>query len=75
MAASEVTPADVARLLGGIKERGPTAANDLRRFMWRIFAFGVRRRLVTSNPAAAFSPRLDAGGTERPRSRALTFDR
>ncbi|MCC7464274.1 MAG: site-specific integrase, partial [Gammaproteobacteria bacterium] len=37
-------------------------------------AFGVRRRLVTSNPAADFSPRLDAGGTERPRSRALSLD-
>jgi hypothetical protein len=27
-----------------------------------------------SNPAADFSPRLDAGGTERPRSRALSSD-
>ncbi|HWL64138.1 MAG TPA: integrase arm-type DNA-binding domain-containing protein [Steroidobacteraceae bacterium] len=74
MAASEVTPADVARLLDCIKGRAPTAANDLLRFTRRIFAFGVRRRLVTSNPAADFSPRLDAGGTERPRSRALSFD-
>lgn len=74
MAASEVTPADVARLLDSIKGRAPTAANDLLRFTRRIFAFGVRRRLVTSNPAADFSPRLDAGGTERPRSRALSFD-
>lgn len=74
MAASEVTPADVARLLDGIKGRAPTAANDLLRFTRRIFAFGVRRRLVTSNPAADFSPRLDAGGTERPRSRALSSD-
>lgn len=74
IAAGEITPADVARLLDGIKERAPTAANDLLRFTRRIFAFGVRRRLVTSNPAADFSPRLDAGGTERPRSRALSFD-
>lgn len=74
MAAREITPADVARLLDGIKGRAPTAANDLLRFTRRIFAFGVRRRLVTSNPAADFSPRLDAGGTERPRSRALNFD-
>ena len=42
--------------------------------MRRIFAFGIRRRFVLSNPAADFSPRLDAGGTERPRSRALGFD-
>jgi len=72
--ASEITPSDIARLLDGIKARAPTAANDLLRFTRRIFAFGVRRRLVTSNPAADFSPRLDAGGTERPRSRALSLD-
>jgi integrase len=34
----------------------------------------VRRRFVPSNPAADFSPRLDAGGTERARSRALNSD-
>jgi integrase len=71
LAASDVTPADVARVLDELKGRAPTAANDLLRFTRRIFAFGVRRRLVTSNPAADFSPRLDAGGTERARSRAL----
>ncbi|MFO1505312.1 MAG: site-specific integrase, partial [Steroidobacteraceae bacterium] len=61
----------VARVLDDLKGRAPTAANDLLRFTRRIFAFGVRRRIVPSNPAADFSPRLDAGGTERPRSRAL----
>lgn len=71
--ACEITPSDIARLLDGIKSRAPSAANDLLRFTRRIFAFGVRRRLVTSNPAADFSPRLDAGGTERPRSRALSL--
>ena len=40
-------------------------------FTRRIFAFGVRRRFLSSNPAADFSPRLDAGGTELPRNRAL----
>ncbi len=72
--ASDITPSDIARLLDGIKGRAPTAANDLLRFTRRIFAFGVRRRFVPNNPAADFSPRLDAGGTERPRSRALSFD-
>lgn len=72
--ASEITPADVARMLDEIKGRAPTAANDLLRFTRRIFAFGVRRRFLLSNPAADFSPRLDAGGTERPRSRALSSD-
>jgi transposase-like protein len=68
--ASDITPADVARLLDELKVRAPTAANDLLRFTRRIFAFGVRRRFLPSNPAADFSPRLDAGGTERARSRA-----
>ena len=72
--ASDITPSDIARLLDELKGRAPTAANDLLRFTRRIFAFGVRRRFVPSNPAADFSPRLDAGGTERPRSRTLSFD-
>lgn len=74
VAASDITPADVARVLDELKGRAPTAANDLLRFTRRIFAFGVRRRFVLSNPAADFSPRLDAGGIERPRSRALSLD-
>ncbi|MGH8251011.1 MAG: tyrosine-type recombinase/integrase [Steroidobacteraceae bacterium] len=72
--ASDITPSDIARLLDELKDRAPTAANDLLRFTRRIFAFGVRRRFVLSNPAADFSPRLDAGGIERPRSRALSID-
>ena len=72
--ACDISPADVARMLDEIKGRAPTAANDLLRFTRRIFAFGVRRRFLLSNPAADFSPRLDAGGTERPRSRALSTD-
>ena len=72
--ASDDTPADIARLLDEIKARAPTAANDLLRFTRRIFAFGVRRRFLLSNPTADFSPRLDAGGTEHPRSRALSTD-
>ncbi len=66
--------ADIARLLDEMKGRAPTAANDLLRFARRIFAFGVRRRFLLGNPAADFSPRLDAGGTERPRSRAFSRD-
>ena len=72
--ALEVTPADIARVIDELKVRAPTAANDLLRFIRRIFAFGVRRRMVSSNPAADFSPRLDGGGTERPRRRALSLD-
>jgi len=45
-------------MLDEIKGRAPAAANDLLRFTRRIFAFGVRRRFLLSNPAADFSPRL-----------------
>lgn len=72
--AVEVTPADIARVIDELKVRAPTVANDLIRFIHRIFAFGVRRRMVPNSPAADFSPRLDGGGTERPRSRALSLD-
>ena len=73
-AAADVTPADIARAIDEVKGRAPTAANDLLRFAHSIFAFGVRRRMVPNNPAADFSPRLDGGGTERPRRRALGLD-
>jgi Arm DNA-binding domain len=42
MAAVDVTPADIARVIDKLKGRAPTAANDLLRFTRRIFAFGVR---------------------------------
>lgn len=80
---AEVNAADVSRLLEKVKDGGfpttgnrgfLTASNDLLRFMSRVFAFGVRRRLLTVNPAAGFTPRLDAGGTEKPRDRALTLE-
>ncbi len=74
LAASDITPADIARVLDDLKGRAPTAANDLLRFTRRIFAFGVRRRFVPSNPVADFSPRLDAGDIERPRQRTLSYE-
>jgi hypothetical protein len=44
---------------------------QISRGCWTI-SRDVRRRFVPSNPAADFSPRLDAGGVERPRRRALS---
>jgi len=72
-AAGDVTSADIARVIDEVKGRAPTSANDLIRFTRRIFAFGVRRRLVPSNPVSDFTPRLDGGATERPRNRALSL--
>jgi integrase len=74
IAAADVHAADVARMLDKVKAKAPTAANDLLRYARRIFDFGVRRRVLVGNPAAGFTPRLDAGGTEKPRERALSSD-
>jgi integrase len=68
---AEITPADAARLLAKVSKRAPTAANDLLRFMRRVFRFAVRRHLLTSNPVADFDQQ-DAGGPERKRRRALS---
>ena len=70
---SEITPAEPARLLGRVSRTAPTAANDLLRFMRRIFRFGVRRHLLSISPVADFELR-DAGGAERHRERALSQD-
>jgi integrase len=70
-APADITPADAARLLGKVSKRAPTAANDLLRFMRRVFRFGVRRRLLASDPVADFD-QSDAGGPERKRRRALS---
>lgn len=72
--ADEVTTADILRVVSKIKKNKPTAANDLLRYARRIFDFGVRRRMLTMNPAAGLSPKRDGGGTERPRQRALRRD-
>jgi hypothetical protein len=75
LAASDVTPADVARVPDELKGRTPTAANDLLRFTRRIFASGVRRRLVRSRKRAMHfgsersAPGISPSGRKRPRGR------
>jgi integrase len=68
---SEIAAADAARLLAKVSKDAPTAANDLLRLMQRVFRFGVRRRVLSSNPVADFDHQ-DAGGPERRRQRALS---
>jgi integrase len=70
---AEITAADAARLLAEVRKSAPTAANDLLRFMRRVFRFGVRRHVLTSNPVADFD-QSDAGGPERARQRALSVE-
>ncbi len=57
-----------------MRTKNPTTANDLLRFLGAIFAFAIRRHLLEGSPVAAFSARLDAGGKEESRTRALTGD-
>ncbi len=70
---ADITPEEAARLLGRVSRDAPTAANDLLRYMKRIFRFGVRRRRLTVSPVCDFNSR-DAGGVERHRDRALSQD-
>jgi integrase len=70
----EVEPRHADVVLRNIVERGaPTTANDALRLMRRMFAFGRKRRYLEHNPVADFALH-DAGGTEQPRSRALSRD-
>lgn len=70
---ADITPEEAARFLGRVSRKAPTAANDLLRYMKRIFRFGVRRRRLPVSPVSDFNSR-DAGGVERHRDRALSQD-
>ncbi len=70
----EVKPQHIDALLQGIIKRGaPTMANDVLRWVRRMFDYAIRRQLVIHNPAAAFTL-ADAGGQEEARTRWLTRD-
>lgn len=71
---AEIEPMHVTRMLDRVKRRVPSVANMLLRTTRRIFAFAVRRRILTSNPTFDLSQRLDAGGVEKPRTRVLNLD-
>jgi len=70
---AEITPAMAARLLARVGKKAPTAANDLLRYMRRVFRFAVRRHLMASSPVADFNL-SDAGGQESARQRSLNRD-
>jgi hypothetical protein len=67
-----VRPSDCAGVPERVRKAYPTHSNDLLRFLRAIFAFAIRRHLVERSPVGAFSARLDAGGKEYSRTRALT---
>jgi integrase len=70
---AEISPAMAARLLARVARKAPTAANDLLRYMRRVFRFAVRRHLLASSPVADFNL-SDAGGKESARQRSLSRD-
>jgi integrase len=74
MPARDVRPRHIDGVLKAVLERGaPTIANDVLRWLRRIFDYGVKREYVEMNPASAFDLN-DAGGKEEARKRWLTRD-
>jgi integrase len=69
---TEVRPRHIDELLKGVAARGaPTVANDVLRWMKRVFDYGIKRQYLEANPASAFDV-SDAGGKELSRTRWLT---
>lgn len=69
-----VTPRDIEALLQSVVKRGaPTMANDVLRWLKRIFNHAIKMQIITHNPALAFEI-ADAGGQEKARKRNLTRD-
>lgn len=67
-----ITPRHIEALLQTIVERGaPTMANDVLRWLKRIFNHAIKLHIITLNPALAFDV-ADAGGKEEARTRNLT---
>lgn len=74
LAVDAVKPLHIDALLHTIVQRGaPTVANDVLRWVRRMFDFAVKRHIVQYNPASAFDL-SDAGGREEARERALSRD-
>lgn len=74
LAINEVRPHHIDGVLTKIVEAGaPTVANDAMRYMFRMFHFAVKRKWTESNPVSGFDI-SDAGGTETPRDRWLSYE-
>ncbi|OWR38645.1 tyrosine-type recombinase/integrase [Escherichia coli] len=68
----DVKPRDIDALLQAILKRGaPSIANDVLRWIRRIFDHAIKLGMIEVNPAAAFDM-SDAGGKETSRERWLT---
>lgn len=70
----DVKPRHIDDILKTVMKRGaPSIANDVLRWLKRIFNYAVKRHSIEQNPAAAFDPG-DAGGKEKSRERWLSSD-
>ena len=69
---AEVKPLDVDAMIRAIVDRGsPIMANRVLAITKAVFDYAIRHHWAQQNPAAAFR-RVDAGGEERARTRALS---
>lgn len=74
LAINEVRPHHIDAVLNKIVEGGaPTVANDAMRYLFRMFHYAAKRRWTDANPVAGFDL-SDAGGTELPRERWLSYE-
>jgi integrase len=72
LAIGDVKPMHIDAMLQTIVKRGaPTMANDVLRWVKRMFDYAMKRQMVQFNPAAPFEL-SDAGGKEESRDRWLT---
>lgn len=74
LAVQDVKPKHIDAMLQAIMQRGaPTMANDVLRWVRRMFDHAVKMHMVEYNPASTFTLG-DAGGKEEARDRWLTRD-
>ena len=74
LALDAVKPKHIDAMLRAVVKRGaPTIANDVLRWVRRMFDYAIKCHLVRFNPAAAFDL-ADAGGKDVARERALSRD-
>ncbi|MDD2743788.1 MAG: tyrosine-type recombinase/integrase [Rhodocyclaceae bacterium] len=74
MKAAEVTTTDIDMMIHKIVKSGTlTTANKVLAISKRMFNFGLKRQIITTNPAAVFTTK-DAGGDAESRDRFLTAD-
>lgn len=74
IAVDKVTPRDIRAVLHRVTTSGrPTIANDALMFAKQLFRHAIKLNLIHYSPAQAFTM-SDAGGSEKSRTRSLSFD-